>query len=249
MLGAASAVPYEQVSITDAEAVDALIASRKPEVVFNCAAYNAVDRAESEPDEAFAVNAQGPFLVAVACRRQGATLVHFSTNFVFDGTHDEPYVEADEPVPLSVYGASKLEGERRVLAAGAHVLVVRTAAVFGGRRGFPTRILELARGGAHLRVVADQRINPTFARDLAAAAVELAEQGTAGIVHAVNDGCCGWDELARAVLSESGIERPVESIATPAHPGAARPRNGCLASTRFRSLRPWREALHEAVNP
>ncbi len=249
LVGDAGAVPHAELSITDGDAVDRLIAERQPEVVFNCAAYNAVDRAEVEPEAAFAVNADGPRNIALACRRHGAELVHFSTNFVFDGKHDKPYVEGDEPAPLSVYGASKLEGERRVLAAGAHVLVVRSAAVFGGLRGFPTRILELARGGAQLRVVADQRINPTFARDLAAAAVELAEQGTAGIVHAVNDGCCGWDELARAVLSESGIERPVESIATPAHPGAARPRNGCLASTRFRSLRPWREALHEAVNP
>ena len=248
LVGAGGAVPHTELSITDGDAVDRLIAERQPEVVFNCAAYNGVDRAEVEREAAFAVNAKGPHNIALACRRHGAELVHFSTNFVFDGTHDEPYVEADEPAPLSVYGASKLEGERRVLAAGAHVLVVRTAAVFGGLRGFPTRILELAREGAQLRVVADQRINPTFARDLAAAAVELAEQGTAGIVHAVNEGCCGWDELARAVLSESGIDWAVESIPTPAHSGAARPRNGCLASTRFRSLRPWREALHEAVN-
>jgi len=247
LLGPDAGVLHDDLSITDADAVAELIALRKPEVVFNCAAYNAVDRAEVAREEAFAVNAQGPRNIAVACRRHGAALVHFSTNFVFDGKHDEPYVEADEPAPLSVYGASKLEGERLILEAGAHVLVVRTAAVFGGARGFPARILELAREGAPLRVVSDQRVNPTYARDLAAAAVELAEQGTAGIVHAVAEGCCAWDELARAVLAESGVEKAVESIPTPAHHAAPRPRNGCLASTRFRRLPPWRDSLREAL--
>ncbi|TMF98211.1 MAG: sugar nucleotide-binding protein, partial [Chloroflexi bacterium] len=123
LLGPDTGVLHDDLSITDADAVGELIALRKPEVVFNCAAYNAVDRAEVAREEAFAVNAQGPRNVAVACRRHGAALVHFSTNFVFDGKHDEPYVEADEPAPLSVYGASKLEGERLILEAGAHVLV------------------------------------------------------------------------------------------------------------------------------
>jgi len=250
LLGADSAVSHKRVSITDAEAVDALIASREPDVVFNCAAYNAVDRAEVEPDQAFAVNALGPSLVASVCRRQGASLVHFSTNFVFDGAHDGPYVEADEPSPLSVYGKSKLEGERRVLEAGPNLLLVRTAAVFGGPGSFPHRILDRARSGERLRVVSDQRVNPTFAHDLAAAAVELAEQGMAGIVHVVADGCTGWDDFARAVLAESGVEVEVESIPSSTYPAAARrPLNGCLASTRFRALRPWREALHEALNP
>lgn len=248
LLGAGSAVPHARVSITDGEAVDALIALRKPHVVFNCAAYNAVDRAESESDMAFAVNAQGPLHLAAACRRHGATLVHFSTNFVFDGSHDQPYREADEPSPLSVYGKSKLEGERRVLEAGPHLLIVRTAAVFGGPQSFPHRILDRARSGERLRVVSDQRVNPTFAADLAVAAVELAEQGMTGIVHAVAEGCTGWDDFARAVLAEQGVRVEVESIPSTDYPSAARrPLNGCLATTRFRALRPWREALHEAL--
>jgi len=250
LLGTDCAVPHEQLSITDAEAVDALVASRRPELVFNCAAYNFVDRAESEPDLAFAVNAQGALHVARSCRRQGATLVHFSTNFVFDGAHDQPYVEADEPAPLSVYSRSKLEGERLALQAGGHVLIVRTAAVFGGPQSFPQRILERARSGEKLRVVSDQRVNPTFARDLAAAALEMAEHGMAGIVHAVAEGCAGWDDFARSVLAEGAIEMEVESIPTDAYPAAARrPLNGCLASTRFKALRPWQNALHEALNP
>jgi dTDP-4-dehydrorhamnose reductase len=182
----------------------------------------------------------------VACRRHGASLVHFSTNFVFDGAHDQPYVEADEPSPLSVYASSKLAGERKALEVGAHVLVVRTAAVYGGPLSFPMRILERARSGHPVRVVSDQKINPTYAKDLAAAALELADQGAAGIIHVVNVGCTGWDGFARAVLKELGRTESVESVASAAYPAPARrPLNGCLASTRYRALRPWREALHE----
>jgi dTDP-4-dehydrorhamnose reductase len=246
LLGSESGVAHSQASITDANAVAQLIAVRKPDVVFNCAAYNAVDRAESESAAAYATNADGPHNLAIACRQHGVALVHFSTNFVFDGAHDQPYVEADEPSPLSVYAASKLAGERNVLEVGAHVLVVRTAAVFGGPQSFPLRILERARSGQPLRVVSDQKVNPTYAKDLAAAALELAVEGVAGIVHTVNGGCTGWDELARATLKEVGRSESVVSVGGADYPTPARrPTNGCLATTRYRPLRPWREALHE----
>jgi len=249
-LGPETAVPLEQASITDASAVWTLIKERTPDVVFNCAAYNAVDRAELEPELAYAVNEEGPRILAAACRRAGVYFMHFSTNFVFDGKHDQPYVEADHAEPISVYGSSKLAGERAVLEVGAEVAVVRTAALYGGPNGFPVRILERARAGQRLRVVSDQFVNPTFAGDLASAAVDIAEQGTAGIVHAVNEGCCAWDELARASLAEAGIDVTVESISTGAYPAAARrPANGCMTSNRIAPLRSWREALHEALNP
>ena len=249
LIGPESAVQHRDLDITNATDVHVLIDERRPEVVFNCAAYNAVDRAETDPD-AYGVNALGPLHIAQACRRTGASFVHFSSNFVFDGEHDQPYVEADEPAPVSKYGQSKLDGEKNALGVGAHALVIRTAAVYGGRRGFPFRFGEMAREGKPLRVVSDQTINPTYARDLAAASLQLAEVGVAGIVHAVNAGCCAWDEFARAVLLYAGIERTVESVPTGAYPAAARrPRNGCLASTRIPLLRPWRDALHEALNP
>lgn len=250
LLGPESGVSHSAASITDYDAVDRAVAERRPEVVFNCAAYNAVDGAESHPADAFAVNAEGPRNVSQACRRHGAAFVHFSTNFVFDGTHDEPYVEADEPSPLSVYGQSKLHGERLVFEAASHALVIRTAAVYGGARGFPHRFAELARKGETLRVVSDQRLNPTYASDLAEVSLKLAEAGAGGIVHAVAEGCCAWDEFARATLAEAAIDRVVESVPTGAYPAQARrPKNGCLASTRIPPLRPWREALHEALNP
>jgi dTDP-4-dehydrorhamnose reductase len=246
LLGPETAVTHSGVSINEEAAVEALIARRKPDVVFNCAAYNAVDRAETEKDLAFAVNAEGPRIVAAACRRHGSTMVHFSTNFVFDGAMAEPYVESDEPAPLSVYAGSKLAGERAVQLAGAEVLIVRTAAVFGDRTGrsFPERILERARSGQPMRVVSDQMVNPTYAKDLAAAALDLVEQGFVGIVHAVNYGCTGWDDFARAVLTESGVVAGVESVSTEAYPTPARrPLNGCLATIRYHPLRPWREAV------
>jgi dTDP-4-dehydrorhamnose reductase len=228
--------------------VESVVAQRRPEVVFNCAAYNAVDRAESERSVAFAVNGEGPENIAAACRRHGASLVHFSTNFVFDGAGAEPYLESDEPSPLSVYGQSKLAGERAVLEVGTHVLVVRTAAVFGTTTGrsFPERIVQRARAGEKLRVVSDQTVNPTYAKDLAAAAVELAGEGFAGIVHAVADGCAGWDELARVALAEAGVGAQVESIRSGEYPAPApRPGNGCLATIRYHALRPWQEAVRE----
>jgi dTDP-4-dehydrorhamnose reductase len=248
LLGADSAVPHNDLDITDEAAVEDLIGARSPEVVFNCAAYNAVDRAESEEKTAFAINADGPGYIAAACRRHGAWFVHFSTNFVFDGRGAEPYVESDDPAPLSVYGRSKLGGEKNALDAGTHVLVIRTAAVFGRTTGrsFPERIVERARAGERLRVVSDQTVNPTFARDLAAAALELAAEKFAGVVHVVADGCAGWDEFARAALAGSGVVAEVESITTEAFPTPARrPVNGCLASIRYRPLRHWKEAVRE----
>jgi dTDP-4-dehydrorhamnose reductase len=253
LLGPESAVPHAEVSITDAGAVEALLASRTPDVVFNCAAYNAVDLAESEKEAAYAINAEGPRIVAAACRRNDAQFVHFSTNFIFDGAGAEPYVESDEPAPLSVYGSSKLVGEENALQEGTHVLVVRTAAVFGRTtaRSFPERIVQRARAGEKLRVVSDQTVNPTYARDLAAAAVDLAGQRFAGVVHGVADGCAGWDAFARAGLAESGFQPEVESITTDAFPTPARrPRNGCLASIRYHPLRHWKDAVADwAKNP
>jgi dTDP-4-dehydrorhamnose reductase len=252
LIGKGSGVTREEVSVTDQKSLDDVLSRRRPEVVFNCAAYNAVDRAEAERDLAYAVNSEGPANVAMSCARHGIRLVHFSTNFVFDGALERPYVETDAPAPLSVYGSSKLEGEQRVLDLLPQTLVIRTSAVFGDTGSaikggsFPERIVSRARLGEPLRVVADQKVNPTYAGDLAPAAIELAERRLEGIVHVVAAGCAGWDEFARAALEEAGVVAEVKSIqsADLASP-APRPRNGCLESTRAGALRPWREGLHE----
>ncbi|MGH7765564.1 MAG: dTDP-4-dehydrorhamnose reductase [Candidatus Dormibacteraceae bacterium] len=241
-------VTHRQVSITDAQGVDGLLATRRPDVVFNCAAYNAVDRAETEPELALEVNSNGPFHLASACSRHGARLVHFSTNFVFDGRLDRPYLESDAPSPLGAYARSKLEGERRVLEAMPAALVIRTAGVFGGTAGqsFPEKILQRARHGDRLRVVSDQMVNPTFTADLAPAALRLAADGLEGLVHVVAAGCCSWHEYATAVLGELKVKVGVDPVSTAGFGAAApRPLNGCLASTRVEALRFWREGLHE----
>lgn len=239
-------------SVTDTRKLRAVVEDYRPEVVFNCAAYNAVDKAESEPDLAYEVNSNGPLNAARACRRVGAHLVHFSTNFVFDGELDRPYLESDDPAPIGAYARSKLEGERRVIEELPGSVVIRTAAVFGHRPpgipggSFPDRILAAAARGEALTVVADQKVNPTYADDLAAAAIGLAESRLGGVVHVVAAGCCGWDDFARAVLARVDIHIEVRGTASLAlSPPARRPRNGCLGSTRVAPLRPWQEGLSE----
>jgi dTDP-4-dehydrorhamnose reductase len=252
LLGPGSGFTREQVSVSDPDAIDALLSSLRPAIVFNCAAYNAVDRAETEKDLAYAVNAEGPANVARACARHRIRLVHFSTNFVFDGALDRPYLESDAPSPISVYGASKLEGEQRVLDVLPDALVIRTAALFGDRGSaikggsFPDRILSRAKAGEALRVVADQTVNPTYTADLAPVALELGESELRGVVHVVAAGCAGWDEFARVTLEEFHLTAEVEPASSAELGGAARrPLNGCLSSSLVVALRPWREGLHE----
>jgi dTDP-4-dehydrorhamnose reductase len=250
LLPEAAGLLHQRVSVSDRASIEAALVRYRPDVVFNCAAYNAVDKAETEPDLAHAVNAAGAENVALACRRLGARLVHFSTNFVFDGSLDRPYIEKDEAHPLGEYGRSKLEGERGVLAALPESLVIRTAAVFGDRGSvikggsFPERIVERARRGERIRVVSDQRVNPTYAGDLARAAIALVAADLTGVVHAVADGCCGWDDFARAALAACGVDATVEPVTSAELVAPApRPLNGCLASTRTSPLRPWKEGL------
>jgi dTDP-4-dehydrorhamnose reductase len=241
-----------QLSVADRDGVEAACRQHRPQVVFNCAAYNAVDLAEMEPQLAHEVNAAGPENVALACSRNGARLVHFSTNFVFDGRLDRPYIEKDEANPLGVYGRSKLDGETAVLAILPEALVIRTAAVFGDHGSaakggsFPQRIVERGRRGERIRVVSDQRVNPTYARDLAQAAIKLVSEDLSGVVHVVAEGCCGWDEFARAALDLCGVHANVESLSSSELGApAGRPLNGCLGSARTVALAPWKERLAE----
>jgi dTDP-4-dehydrorhamnose reductase len=250
LLPDAVGMEHPVLSVTDQDAIDRALAQTRPDVVYNCAAYNAVDRAEQEPRLAHQVNAVGPGIAAAACRRHGARLVHFSTNFVFEGSLDRPYLESDEARPFSVYGRSKLDGEEAVLTVLPDALVIRTAAVFGDRGSvvkggsFPERIVERARRGERIRVVSDQRVNPTYARDLAEAAIALAAGGLSGVIHVVAGGCCSWNEFATAALAECGVDVAVEPVTSDelAAP-ARRPLNGCLGSLRTAALRPWREGL------
>jgi dTDP-4-dehydrorhamnose reductase len=244
-----------EVDVTDGGAVAALVSRVRPDTVFNAAAWNRVDAAESEPGPAFAVNAAGPHFLARSARDAGALLVHYSTDYVFDGTATRPYREDDVPRPLGVYGASKLAGEHLVAAAGGEHLVVRTSAVLGrggsAQKGgsFVERIVAQARAGERLRVVADQFFSPTSAQDLAEASLALVRAGARGLVHVTNAGSCTWHELAEAALAVAGLDVPVERVAA-ADLGlpARRPAYSVLDGSRYLSLglpplRGWRAAL------
>ncbi|HEX4213584.1 MAG TPA: dTDP-4-dehydrorhamnose reductase [Candidatus Dormibacteraeota bacterium] len=248
----ATALGREQLPIDDEVLVRRHLAEVRPEVVYNCAAYNAVDAAEQDPEPAIAVNAAGPENLARGCLEIGARLVHFSTNYVFDGDAAEPYDEDDRPNPRSRYGRSKLEGEERVLALMPSALVIRSSGLFGLQGSaikggsFPERILARARAGQPLKVVADQRLNPTFTRDLAAGSHRLAESGMTGVVHLVAGGECSYWELAVEALRLSGLTPEVGRAASADFATAApRPLNGCLRSHRTEPLRDWREGLAE----
>jgi dTDP-4-dehydrorhamnose reductase len=246
--------------IADAAAIDALLRRVRPDVVFNAAAYNKVDGAESEPGRALEVNALGPSLLARAAREAGALFVHFSTDYVFDGSATRPYREDDCPRPLGAYGASKLAGEHLVASARGESLVIRTSAVFGrgGNRqkggSFVERILDQARAGKPLRVVADQTFSPTYSPDLAAAAIALVKAGARGLVHVSGAGECSWHEFAVAALRIASLDSPVEAIrATDLNLAAARPAYSVLDNTRCRdlgvpALRPWQGALSDSLS-
>jgi dTDP-4-dehydrorhamnose reductase len=248
-----------EVDVTDGAAVAALLERVRPDVVFNATAWNRVDAAETEPAAAFAVNAAAPHFVARAALSVGAVVVHFSTDYVFDGSASRPYAEDDAPRPLGVYGASKLAGEALVAASGAGHLIVRTSGLLGRggseQKGgsFVDRIVAKARAGESLRVVADQVFAPTCAADLAQASLALVRAEARGLYHVANGGSCSWHELACAALSLAGVAAPVEPItlAELSLP-APRPRYSVLACDRYRSLglpplRHWREALPDCL--
>ena len=241
--------------VRDEAAVRARVADARPDVVVNATAYNKVDQAESEPDEAMAVNHAGPRNLAVAAADAGALVVHVSTNFVFDGALRRPYTEEDPARPLSAYGLSKRAGEVAVMSAGGPHLVVRTSALFGrgGNRSkggnFVDRILAGARSGTPLRIVNDQEISTTYAPELATALVALIEADCRGVFHVVNEGSCTWHSLAVEALRQAGVDAPIQAVTSEELGAPARrPRYSVLSTEKYRSrglppLREWRAAL------
>lgn len=251
---------HAALDLCDREAVAARLVALRPDVVINAAAYNRVDEAEKQPAPAFATNASAPGALALAASQVGARLVHVSTDYVFSGEADRPYREDDLPAPCSVYGASKLAGEHLVRAYAPGALIVRTSGVYGvrrpgvGKRSFVEAILQQARAGNTLQVVADQRASPTYAVDLAWAILALLGREAAGIVHVTNAGSCSWYEFAQAILEEAGIEATVTPVASRAPgdmgwraAGARRPSYSVLDHGRLRDLGitmpHWRDAL------
>jgi dTDP-4-dehydrorhamnose reductase len=250
-------------AFTDLAGLTRTVAAVRPDLIVNAAAYTAVDKAEDEPERARTVNALAPAAIAEAAARCGAALVHYSTDYVFDGTGSRPWAESDPTHPLSVYGRTKLEGEQGVRDVLPRHLILRTSWVYGARGGnFARTMLRLARERTQLQVVDDQFGAPTGADLLAdvtahAARALLADAGKAGLYHVAASGETSWHGYARFVVGKAqqsgvtlaaGLEQvlpvPASSFPTPAR----RPHNSRLDTTRFRSafglvLPPWQHGV------
>jgi dTDP-4-dehydrorhamnose reductase len=243
-----TALDHAALDITSLASVQAALRAHGPDVVVNAAAYNEVDKAESEPEAAFRGNELGPRNLAVATAESGASLVHVSTDYVFDGASTTPYDERSPTNPLSSYGKSKLAGEQAVRAANPRHYVVRTAWVYAAvGRNFCNTIRKLAVNGP-VRVVTDQHGSPTYAPHLAGAIATLIGTGAFGTYHLAGLGGTTWFELTRALFRQLGIATAVEAVATDAFPRPApRPRYSVLTTIQDpRILLPRWEAGLEA---
>jgi len=252
-LGEVVATGRAELDLSNLDAIGSAIERVRPDVIVNAAAYTAVDQAESERAAAFRVNAEAVGRIGEAAARRGALVLHYSTDYIFDGAKSTPYTEEDPPHPLNVYGESKLAGERSLAASGCRHLILRTGWVYESRgRNFLLTILRLARERDELRVVGDQVGSPTAARDLADASAKLlamAEIPT-GTWHLTAAGQCSWFEFAREILVLSGNTRSrLTQITTAEYPTAARrPRYSVLSCEKLKracgiALPHWREAL------
>jgi len=235
----------------------------RPDVIVNAGAYTAVDRAESDPQRAWAVNAVAPGILGEEAKRAGALLIHYSTDYVFDGELDRPYVETDPTNPLSVYGRTKLEGEHAAAASGCRYLILRTSWVYAPRgKNFMLTMLRFASERDTLRIVDDQRGAPTSSAQLARATAALLETGAgqSGVYHATASGVTTWFGFAGAIfearrrrVGDAFTMPELVPITTAEYPTPAkRPRNSVLSNAKIENvfgirLGDWREALDEAV--
>jgi dTDP-4-dehydrorhamnose reductase len=241
------ALARADLDVTDAEAVSRAVASARPEAVINCAAWTDVDGAEADEAGAAAVNGAGAGNVARAAASAEAPVLHVSTDFVFDGAKDAPYVESDPTGPLSAYGRTKLEGERAVAEAAPRHAIVRTSWLFGtGGRNFVATMLELASERDEVRVVTDQIGCPTWTGHLAPVLVALTAGGAEGTFHVAGAGAASWNALATAAIRQAGADCRVEPATTEDFPRPARrPAYSVLGTERRDAPRlpPWQEGL------
>jgi dTDP-4-dehydrorhamnose reductase len=254
-LGELSAFDRQGLDLLDAASIGSTMAKVRPDIIVNAAAYTAVDRAEREGELAFAVNSRAVGELAREARAIGALLVHFSTDYVFDGEKPSPYVESDAPNPLNAYGRSKLAGERAVAASGCRHLIFRTSWVYGpAGRNFLHSILAAAQAKPELRVVDDQRGAPTSSGAIAAALGQILArrnlpETAAGIYHLSAAGETTWHGFATAILRARGLQTPVVAISSDEYPAAARrPKNSVLDNSKIGAafgvaLPDWRQSL------
>jgi dTDP-4-dehydrorhamnose reductase len=268
-LGTVLALDYPDIDLALEKSIRPLVRSIHPEVIINATAYTAVDQAESEPQAAQAINATAPGILAEEAVRVGAGLLHFSTDYVFDGLASRPYAETDPAEPINTYGKTKLEGERAIQAAGGAYLILRTSWVYSLRRkSFVTQVLHWARTQTTMRVVSDQVSSPTWCRTLAGAtACLIARGGTslrgwlsqhAGVYHLAGQGTASRLEWAQEILRldpgrEEHVVRKILAARSNEFPTPAqRPRFSALSCERFRTtfgfgLPDWKEDLRLAM--
>ena len=254
---------HVDLEITDLNLVKSMITRHRPDVVINTAAFVRVDDCESEPDTAFMVNSLGAKNLALACQELGAKLAHISTDYVFGGEpgrRTTPYTESDHPLPLNIYGKSKLEGETLVRQLCPQHFIIRTSGLFGtagssGKGGnFIETILKRAKEGRTLTVVEDQFVSPTYTADLAQKIAQIIMTDYYGLFHIVNKGACSWYEFSLEILSLASLNCAVTPVSSDQYPQKAiRPRYSVLDNHRLRQLgmddmRPWQEALKDYLS-
>ena len=246
---------HSDLDITDSRAVTAAVVESRPSIIVNCAGYTRVDDAESNERVANAINGSSVELLAQAANSVDALLVHISTDFVFDGREKNPYEINHQPAPLSVYGRSKLLGERAATHAHKFV-IVRTSWLFGvsGPNFVEAIRKQIAKGTDPLRVVNDQRGKPTYTPHLADAVIRIANLDARGIIHYADEPECTWFDFASAIVKELGANVRLKPVSTDEFPRpAARPAYSVLSTERYERLtgvRPesWREGLREYLN-
>ena len=244
------ALRHAELDIADHRAVERCVTEFMPSLIVNCASYNNVDQAEDEPEAALRVNSFGVRVLARSATEHGATLVHYSTDFVFDGRAARPYTEEDAPNPLGAYASSKLLGEWFALEAGSGY-VLRVASLFGGTpaKSSVDRIVDAIVDGREARAFSDRTASPSYVCDVAAATRALVAGGAPGLYHCVGSGSCTWLELAREAARILGRERdarltPVLTSDVPLR--AARPKFAALSNAKLTAITPmptWQDAL------
>lgn len=246
------AANHAQVDITQDSDTSRFIAQEMPDVIVNCAAFTNVDACETQRREAFAVNATGTKNIALAGREIGAKLIHISTDFVFDGTKNESYVETDQPNPVSLYGKSKLEGEFAIQETSEKYAIIRTAWLYGHyKKNFVTTMLDLGNKHRSVSVVTDQVGSPTYTADLSYAIWNVILKDLQGIYHVTNTGTCSRYEWARKIFELTGDQVSVHPIKTVDFKRAATvPENSSLNCSKYttasgHTMRAWQGALEE----
>jgi dTDP-4-dehydrorhamnose reductase len=249
---------YQELDICDLKQVDSFFKSNsKIHYCINCAAYTAVDKAETDVDKAFEINAQGAKNLAIVCNEFDAILIQVSTDFVFDGEKNEPYSETDVAKPISVYGASKLKGEVEIKETLKKYFIIRTSWLYSEHgNNFMKTMLKLAATREEISVVSDQIGTPTYAGDLAAVILKIINSKNInfGLYHYSNEGVASWYDFAKAIFEESNIEIKLNPIKTDAYPTPAkRPFFSVMDKAKITSameieIPHWRETISNSVN-